>query len=78
MTNRQPALTPSRVHAARHGRSIEAGMREIPETAIKPWGRVKLDSLLSDIGRKVSLTEEEFALFDSMRDRNPARTASFE
>lgn len=67
-----------RVRAAQHGRSIEAEMRDILETAVKPEGRVKLGSLLSEIGRKVRLTEEEFAVFDSVRDRTPARAASFE
>jgi plasmid stability protein len=67
-----------RVRAAQHGRSIEAEMRDILETAVKPQGRVKLGSLLSEIGRKVKLTEEEFALFESVRDKTPARAASFE
>ena len=56
-----------RVRAAQHGHSIEAEMRDILESAVKPAGRVKLGSLLSEIGRKVKLTEEELALFDSGR-----------
>ncbi|HRO57946.1 MAG TPA: plasmid stabilization protein [Burkholderiaceae bacterium] len=67
-----------RVRPAQHGRSIEAEMRDILETAVKPQGRVKLGSLLSEIGRKVKLTEEEFAIFESVRDKIPARAASFE
>lgn len=67
-----------RVRAARHGRSIEAEMRDILETAVKPQGRVKLGSLLSEIGRKVRLTEEEFSIFESVRDKTPARATSFE
>lgn len=67
-----------RVRAARHGRSIEAEMRDILESAVKPEGRVKLGSMLAAIGRKVKLTEEEFALFESVRDKTPARAASFE
>lgn len=67
-----------RVRAAQHGRSIEAEMREILETAVKPQGRIKLGSLLSEIGRKVKLTEEEFAIFENVRDRTTARAASFE
>ena len=67
-----------RVRAAQHGRSIEAEMRDILETAVKPQGRIKLGSLLSDIGRKVKLTEEEFAIFENVRDKTPARAASFE
>lgn len=53
-------------------------MRDILETAVKPQGRVKLGSLLTEIGRKVRLTEEEFALLESVRDKNAARAASFE
>jgi plasmid stability protein len=67
-----------RVRAAQHGRSIEAEMRDILETAVKPEGRVKLGSLLAEIGRKVKLTDEEFAIFESAHDRTPARAASFE
>jgi plasmid stability protein len=66
-----------RVRAARHGRSIEAEMRDILETAVRPPGRVKLGSLLSDIGRKLKLTEDEFAILEGVRDKSPARTASF-
>ncbi|MGL1832960.1 FitA-like ribbon-helix-helix domain-containing protein [Rhodocyclaceae bacterium SMB388] len=67
-----------RVRAAQHGRSIEAELRDILESAVKPQGRVKLGSLLAEIGRKAKLTDEEFAVFESARDRTPARTASFE
>lgn len=67
-----------RVRAAQHGRSIEAEMRDILESAVKPEGRVKLGSLLAGIGRQVKLTDEEFALFESAGDGAPARAASFE
>jgi len=67
-----------RVRAAQHGRSIEAEMRDILKSAVKPQGRVKLGSMLADVGRKMKLTEEEFALFESTRDKIPARAASFE
>ncbi|KAB7591302.1 Arc family DNA-binding protein [Verminephrobacter eiseniae] len=67
-----------RVRAARHGLSMEAEMRDILETAVKPQGRIKLGSLLSEIGRKVKLTEEEFAIFENVRDKTPARAARFE
>ncbi len=67
-----------RVRAARHGRSIEAEMRDILESAVKPEGRVKLGSMLAGIGRKVKLTEEEFAIFESVRGPTPARAVSFE
>lgn len=53
-------------------------MRDILESAVRPEGRVKLGSLLTEIGRKVKLTEEEFAIFESVPDQAPARAASFE
>lgn len=67
-----------RVRAARHGRSTEAEIREILAAAVKPEGRVKLGSLLADIGRKARLTDEEFAIFDDVRDKTPARPVRFE
>lgn len=67
-----------RLRAAQHGRSIEAEMRDILESAVKPEGRVKLGSMLAEIGRKVKLTEAEFAVFDVVRDKTPARAVSFE
>lgn len=67
-----------RVRAARHGRSTEAEIREILAAAVKPEGRVKLGSLLADIGRKTRLTDEEFAIFDEVRDKTPARPVRFE
>jgi len=66
-----------KVRAARHGHSIEAEMRGILEHAVRPPGRVKLGTLLFEIGREVKLTEEEFAIFENMRDNTPARTADF-
>ncbi len=67
-----------RARAARHGRSIEAEMRDILESAVKPQGRVKLGSMLAEIGRKVKLTEEEFLVFESVHDKSPARAVNFE
>lgn len=67
-----------RVRAAQHGRSIEAEMRDILESAVKPQGRVKLGSMLAEIGRQVRLTDEELATFESVRDKTLARAASFE
>ena len=67
-----------RIQAAQHGRSTEAEIREILESAVKPQGRVKLGSLLAEIGRKARLTDDEFAIFESVRDKTPARVVSFE
>lgn len=67
-----------RVRAAQHGQSMEAEVREILESAISPQGRMKLGSLLADVGRKAKLSDEEFAVFGQVRDKTPARPVSFE
>lgn len=67
-----------RVRAARHGRSAEAEIRDILESAVKPKGRVKLGSLLAEIGRQAKLTDDEFSIFYQMRDKIPARLVKFE
>ncbi|MDR2837978.1 MAG: Arc family DNA-binding protein [Azonexus sp.] len=67
-----------RVRAARHGRSAEAEMLDILESAVKPKGRLKLGSLLAEIGRKARLTEEEWGVFANLRDKTPARAANLE
>jgi antitoxin FitA len=67
-----------RVRGARHGRSTEAEIREILAAAVKPEGRVKLGSLLADMGRKARLTDEEFAVFEQVRDKTPGRLVRVE
>ena len=67
-----------RVRAALHGHSMEAEVREILESAVSPAGRVKLGSLLADMGRRAKLTDEEFAVFENVRSKAPARRVSFE
>ncbi|HAV1900463.1 TPA: Arc family DNA-binding protein [Enterobacter hormaechei subsp. steigerwaltii] len=68
-----------RVRAAHHGRSTEAEIREILETAARPPQRIKLGSLLSSIAREAGgLTDEEHALFEGVRDKNPAEPMRFE
>ena len=67
-----------RARAAQHGHSMEAEVREILESAVSPEGRVKLGSLLADIGRQARLTDAEFAVFDQVRDKTSARPVSFE
>jgi len=67
-----------RMRAAMNGRSTEAEVREILATAVKPEGRVKLGSLLAEVGRQVGLTEAEAAVFDSVRDKTPATVVQFD
>ena len=65
-----------RVRAAHHGRSAEAEVRAILEEALIPEDRVKLGSLLVDIGRRARLTDDEVAGIENVRDRTPARPVS--
>lgn len=67
-----------RVRAAKHGQSMEAEVRDILAAAVSPGNRVKLGSLLADIGRQARLGDEEFAVFDQVRDKAPSRTVDFE
>ena len=62
-----------RVRAATHGRSTEAEIRFILETAVKPEGRVKLGSLLAGIGRDLGGIDLEIG-----RDQTPAEPLRFE
>jgi plasmid stability protein len=57
---------------------MEAEVREILELAVSPEGRVKLGSLLADMGREAGLSDEEFAVFEQVRDKTPSRPVSFE
>lgn len=67
-----------RVRAARHGRSVEAELRDILEAAVRLPNRIELGSRLADVGRRIGLSEEEFAILESVRDKVPARAAGFE
>jgi antitoxin FitA len=62
-----------RVRAATHGRSTEAEIRAILETAVRPEGRVKLGTLLAEMGREVGGFDLEIE-----RDKTPTEPMSFE
>lgn len=62
-----------RVRAAMHGRSTEAEVRDILEAAVRPQGRVKLGSLLAEIGRKAGGFDLQVE-----RDKTPDEPMSFE
>jgi plasmid stability protein len=67
-----------RVRAAQHGRSTEAEVREILAAAVKPEERVRVGEALATIGRKIGLTNEDFAVFESVRDKTSAKPLSFD
>ena len=66
-----------RVRAALRGRSTEAEVRAILEETVLPEGRVGLGSLLTAVGRRAGLTEEESASF-AQRDTTPGRPLDLE
>ena len=66
-----------RVRAAGHGRSTEAEVRAILEDIVKPQSRLKLGSLLVEIGRDAHLTDELVDLIND-RDRSAPREVDFE
>lgn len=67
-----------RVRAAQHGRSMEAEVREILESAVKPEGRMRMGSMLAEVGRRARLSDDEFAVFEQVRDKSLARSMDFE
>jgi plasmid stability protein len=67
-----------RVQAALHGRSTEAEVREILASAVKPETRVRLGEALAALGRKVGLTNEDFEIFEQVRDKRSAEPLRFE
>lgn len=67
-----------RVRAAQHGRSVEAEIRDILEQAVKPETRVRMGGALAALGRKIGLTNEDFAVIEQGRDKTPAEPMRFE
>jgi plasmid stability protein len=67
-----------RVRAALHGRSTEAEIRHILEATVRPSERLRLGTALSELGRRVGLSDEEISTLEQIRDRTPAEPARFE
>ena len=61
-----------RVRAAQNGRSTESEVRDILASAVKPAQRVRLGDALTDLGRQIGLTDEDFAAIEDVRDKSPA------
>ncbi len=64
-----------RVRAAMHGRST---VRVILESVVKPEQRVRMGDALAELGRRQGLTNDDFAVFDQVRDEAPAEPMRFE
>lgn len=67
-----------RLRARRAGRSTEAEVRAILEATVKPLERVKLGTLLYELGRSAGITNEDVEMINSVRDRTPAEPIRFE
>lgn len=67
-----------RVRAAQHGRSTEAEVREILAVAVKPASRVLLGDALAALGSKIGLANEDFEVFEQVKDKTPAEPVRFE
>lgn len=66
-----------RVRAAHHGRSTEAEIRDILEAAVRPSQRIKLGSLLVNIGREADLSDSAVEALQE-RETVPAEPMTFE
>ena len=66
-----------KVRAAQHNRSTEAEMRAILEAAVRPEGRVRLGTTLSQMSQKIGLTNADVDALDQARDARPAEPMQF-
>jgi antitoxin FitA len=71
-----------RVRATKDGRSTEAEVREILQSVVKPAERVKLGSLIHEIGRRAKLTDQDVDALEATiragRHTKPQEPMSFE
>ena len=67
-----------RLRAAIHGRSTEAEVREILQSAVKSEKRVRMGDALAELGRRVGLTNDDLVVLDQVRDKVPAEPMRFE
>jgi len=67
-----------RVRAATHGRSTEAEIRVILESAVRPPERLRMGTALAELGRRVGLTDDDLSAFEQVRDKTPAEPVRFE
>ncbi|MCB1265379.1 MAG: Arc family DNA-binding protein [Mycobacterium sp.] len=66
-----------RVRAATHGRSTEAEIRNILESAVRPPDRLQMGTALAELGRRAGLTDDDIATFEQARHQPPAEPMRF-
>jgi plasmid stability protein len=71
-----------KIRAAQHNRSTEAEMRAILEAAVRPEGRVRLGTVLSQASRSMGLTNADVETLEEARHQarewGPAEPMRFE
>lgn len=67
-----------KARAKRNNRSAEAEVRAILEEVTSPETRIHMGDALAALGRKIGLTNEDFAIFEQVRDKTPAEPMRFE
>lgn len=66
-----------KARAAQHNRSAEAEMRTILEAAVRPEGRLRLGTALSQMSRKIGLTNADVEALEHVSDALPAEPMQF-
>lgn len=66
-----------RMQAALHGRSTEAEVRDILAAAVKPETRLRLGDALAALSHDIGLTNEDFDVFNRVREQAPAVPLEF-
>jgi plasmid stability protein len=66
------------VRAVHHGRSTEAEIRNILETAARPPDRLRIGTALAELSQRVGLTDEDWSAIQQRRDCTPVKPMSFD
>ncbi|KGE00183.1 plasmid stabilization protein [Rhizobium sp. YS-1r] len=66
-----------RMRPAHHGRRTKTEILDILETAVRPSGRLKLDSLLVAIGRDAEPSNSDVEALQKSRDEGAAERMPF-
>nr|WP_299379672.1 plasmid stabilization protein [uncultured Halomonas sp.] len=67
-----------KARARRHNRSAEAEVRAILEEITQSERSLLMGDALAELGRKIGLTNEDFAALEQVRGKTPAEPMSFE
>jgi plasmid stability protein len=65
------------MRAAKHGHSMEAEVRAILKSTLKSEQRVQMGNALTELGRRLGLTNDDFAVFEQISDKIQAEPMDF-